>query len=80
MPTWVAALIAVGAIAATYFACVRPMLRGRGHCAMTGNSGQDVELDRQVAELREELRVLRAQDSLASGQMSSSKPTPPADA
>jgi hypothetical protein len=35
------------------------MLRGRGGCA-----GDRVAQDREIAELREELRVLRAQDSL----------------
>jgi hypothetical protein len=78
MATWLAALIAVAAITATYFFCVRPMLRGRGHRATTGNSAQDTEVDRQVAELREELRAIRAQDALDSGRVPSSKPTPPA--
>jgi transposase-like protein len=84
MATWLAALIAVAAITTTYFFCVRPMLRGRGrgrgrgHRATTENSAQDTELDRQVAELREELRALRAQDALDSGRVPSSKPTPPA--
>ncbi|MEU0465437.1 hypothetical protein ABZ215_15660 [Amycolatopsis sp. NPDC006131] len=80
MPTWVAALVALAAITVTYVACVRPMLRGRGHCGMPGESGPNPEVDRQVAELREQLRVLRAQDSLDSGRVSSSKPTPPAEA
>jgi hypothetical protein len=52
---WIAGLIALAAIVATYFSCVRPHLRNRGGCGMTG----DAELDRQVAELREELRLLR---------------------
>lgn len=78
MVTWLAALIAVAAITATYFFCVRPMLRGRGHCATTGDSVPDTEVDRQVADLREELRALRAQDALDSGRVPSSKPTPPA--
>ncbi|MGW5051427.1 hypothetical protein [Actinokineospora sp. NPDC004072] len=80
MSVWIAALIAVAAIAATYFACVRPMLRGRGHCATTGTARQDPEMDLQIAELREELRVLRAQDSLDSGRVTSGKPSPPTDA
>lgn len=78
MSTWLAALIAVAAITVTYFFCIRPHLRGRGHCATTGISAQDTGLDRQVAELREELRVLRAQDALDSGRVPGSKPTPPA--
>jgi len=78
MSTWVAGLIALAAIAVTYFSCVRPHLRGRG-CAMTRGSTHNGELDRQVAALREELRVLRAQDSLDSGQAPRAKPAPPAD-
>ena len=54
-----AALIALVAITTTYFTCVRPMRRG--HRA-AGSSGE-AELDRQIASLREELRVLRAQDT-----------------
>lgn len=79
MATWLAALIAVAAVAATYFFCVRPMLRGREDRATTGNVAQSADLDRQVAELREELRALRAQDALDSGRVASSKPTPPAN-
>jgi hypothetical protein len=78
MSTWVAGLIALAAITVTYFSCVRPHLRGRG-CAMTGSPTHDADLDRQVAGLREELRVLRAQDSLDSGQAPRAKPAPPAD-
>jgi hypothetical protein len=80
MPVWIAGLIALGAITATYFSCVRPHLRNRGDCGMTGSPAQgDAELDRQVAELREELRVLRAQDALDSGRVPTSKPAPPTE-
>lgn len=75
MSVWIAGLIALSAIVATYFSCVRPHLRNRGGCRMTS----DAELDRLVAELREELRVLRAQDALDSGLVPSSKPTPPTE-
>lgn len=78
MSIWIAAFVAVAAIAATYFFCVRPGLRGR--CAMSGDTGHDADTERQVAELREELRVLRAQDSLDSGRVPSSRPAPPTDA
>ncbi|SEP53329.1 hypothetical protein [Amycolatopsis saalfeldensis] len=61
MPTWVVAVIAIAAVTATYFSCVRPMLRGRSHCGAP--AGRD-DLDRQIAELREEVRVLRAQEVL----------------
>ncbi|HJT03412.1 MAG TPA: hypothetical protein VJ757_07270 [Pseudonocardiaceae bacterium] len=78
MSTWLAAFIAVAAITTTYLFCIRPHLRGRGHCATTGSPARNTGLDRQIAELREELRVLRAQDVLDSGQIPRSKPTPPA--
>lgn len=73
--TWIAAFVAVAAIAATYYLCVRPALRGR--CAMTGTTGTDLTTDRQIAELREELRMMRAQDALDDGRVSRSHPTPP---
>jgi hypothetical protein len=63
MSTWLAAAVAAAAISLTYFFCVRPMLRGRG-CAMTDRAGDRSARDREIAELREELRVLRAQDAL----------------
>lgn len=75
MSTWIAAVAAVAAIAATYFFCVRPALRGR--CAMSGTTGADPVTDRQIAELREELRMLRAQDALDDGRVSRSDSTPP---
>ncbi len=75
MSTWIAAFVAVAAIAATYFLCVRPALRGR--CAMSGTTGVDSVTDRQIAELREELRMLRAQDALDDGRVTRSHPTPP---
>jgi hypothetical protein len=46
---------------------------------MSSSATHDANLDRQVAALREELRVLRAQDSLDSGQAPRTKPVPPAD-
>jgi hypothetical protein len=80
MSVWIAGFIALAAITATYFSCVRPHLRNRGGCGTAGGGPRhDAELDRQVAELREELRMLRAQDALDSGRVPSSKPTPPAD-
>lgn len=78
MSTLVAALIAIGAITAVYFFCVRPMRRGG--CGMMGGSQRGVELDRQIAGLREELRLLRAQDSLDWGQVPNKRPGPPTDA
>ncbi|WP_102143052.1 hypothetical protein [Mycobacterium hubeiense] len=64
MNTWLAAAVAAAAISLTYFFCVRPTLRGRGGCAMTERAGERSDRDREIAELREELRVLRAQDAL----------------
>lgn len=82
MPTWIAAAIAVAAITATYFACIRPMRRGRR--AINGTRGQNAgmrhaETDRQLAELREELRMLRAQDALDTGQVINTGQVPPSD-
>jgi hypothetical protein len=53
MSTWVAALVAAAAITLTYVFCVRPMMRGRAAAAPAE--------DPEIAQLREELRVLRAQ-------------------
>jgi hypothetical protein len=66
MSTWVAALVAATAITLTYFFCVRPMMRGRGGCAMPGCAPvrQQGDGDSEVAQLREEIRALRAQDRL----------------
>jgi len=80
MSTWVAALIATAAVTVTYFSCLRPMLRGRGHCAMTDkDAAHRTELDRHVAELREELRVLRAENSLNGGRVSDGTSAPPTE-
>jgi len=82
MSVWIAAAIAFAAITATYFSCVRPHLRNKGGCGMAGGTAacSDAELDHQVAELREELRVLRAQDALDTGRVSTSRLAPPNDA
>jgi hypothetical protein len=77
MSTWIALAVAVAAIAATYLFCVRPGLRGQ--CAASKRSSADAETGRQLAELREELRVLRAQDSLDGGRVPGRHPTPRAD-
>jgi len=55
--TWPAALVAAAAIVLTYLFCVRPMSRGRVRRPESGSEEQT------IAELREELRVLRAQRS-----------------
>jgi hypothetical protein len=76
MPTWLAGLVAVAAITVTYFLCVRPRLRGRG-CTATGGAAHDGEVDRHVAELREELRAMRARDCMERGRVPSRTPTVP---
>lgn len=64
MSVWVAALIALAAVTATYFSCLRPHMRGSG-CGMTGSDAKrQADTARQLADLREDLRVLRAQDAL----------------
>ncbi|SFB62580.1 hypothetical protein SAMN05216266_13115 [Amycolatopsis marina] len=76
MPTWFSAFVAVAAITAVYFFCIRPMRKG--NCAMMPGSKQDTDLDRQIADLQEELRVLRAEDSLESGRLPR-RPAPPTE-
>lgn len=76
MPTWMAALAAVAAIAATYYFCIRPMRRGECGTATGGN--EDEERSREIAALREELRILRAEDALDSDQAAEPGKQPPA--
>lgn len=77
MSTWLAALVAVAAIGATYYFCIRPMRRG-GHCGMgAGECQSDTERDREIAELREELRILRAEDAIEFGPVSDPAKRPP---
>lgn len=63
MSALLAALLAGAGGAVTYVFCIRPMRHSHGH-AVTGESGRDPDLNRQIADLREEIRVLRAQDCL----------------
>jgi K+-transporting ATPase c subunit len=83
MSTWLAAATALAAITATYFFCVRPGMRGRCPASGAGASGgssaanSNAELDRQLEELREEVRMLHAQDMLDTGQVP--HPPPPSD-
>lgn len=77
MSTWAAALVAAAAIGLTYLFCVRPMMRGRGHCGMSARTSRHDEergvTKREIADLREDLRILRAQDRLRR------RPLPPTD-
>jgi hypothetical protein len=63
MPTGLVVVIALATLATTYFSCMRPMADRPGH-AERGGPPQDGDLDRQVAALQEEVRMLRARDSL----------------
>ncbi|MFN2536183.1 MAG: hypothetical protein ABR528_13190 [Pseudonocardiaceae bacterium] len=58
----------------------RRALRRRGHSTVNSDSASPAGLDRQVAELREELHRLRAQDDVANDRVPSKKPAPPTDA
>ncbi|MGH3678262.1 MAG: hypothetical protein ACRDU5_21510 [Mycobacterium sp.] len=77
MSTAFALLVAAAAITVTYLMCVRPMLRGRGHCA--GSDTQPGGLDREIADLQEQVRVLRAQDQIDSGTVPRPEPRPDTD-
>ncbi len=76
MSIWVVGLVAVAALTATYLFRVRSILRSGEHCGMPGATGLDAELGQQVAALREELRVLRAQDALDRPRAPSRRPAP----
>lgn len=71
MSVAVAAVILMAAVVAVYLCCVRPMRKGT--CAMPslhGDGGQDHDeraVAREIAELREEIRILRAQETLDRG-------------
>jgi hypothetical protein len=60
--------VAAAAIGLTYVLCVRPMMRGHSGCTMhrsaAGQLGDRSVREREIAQLREELRVLKAQDVL----------------
>lgn len=77
MSVWIALLIAVAAVSTTYVCCIRPLRRGRctpsssmARRALGSGCGsmQRTETGHQLAELLEDVRILRAQDALGSGQ------------
>jgi hypothetical protein len=76
MSTWVAAVIALASITATYLSCVRPALRGRCAASASGADPEGHELDHQLADLREEVRILRAQHNLSANQSPPGAPGP----
>jgi hypothetical protein len=76
MSTWVAAVIALAAITATYLSCVRPALRGRCAASASVAEPEGRELDRQLTDLREEVRILRSQHNLSADQSPPGAPGP----
>lgn len=67
MPTWMAALVLAVAIGATYVFCIRPMRRGECGAGAAGVA-HDAEHAREIAELRDEIRILRAENDLERDQ------------
>jgi hypothetical protein len=61
MSSWLASVVAVVAIAMTYLICVRPHLPGRRTGVESRSEYQDV--DRQLADLRDDLGPLRDHDA-----------------
>jgi hypothetical protein len=70
--TWLAAVVALVAIAMTYFICVRPHLPGRQSGVESHSENQVV--DRQLADLRDELRALLAYDALEGSRVPGTDP------
>ena len=66
--TWLAAVVALAAITLTYFFCVRPHLPGRR--GGVDSHSEERAVDRQLAELRDELRALQADRGFAGGRAS----------
>lgn len=56
MPTWLAGGVALAAVVVTYFTCIRPMRRGSAKCCADADSDA---VDKQLAQLRQELDALR---------------------
>lgn len=61
MSTWLAAALAAAAVTLTYVCCIRPMRRGS--CRM---GAKPAGVERELAELRAQLRSLREQDGTES--------------
>jgi hypothetical protein len=61
--TWLAAAVALVAIALTYFSCVGPHTPGRA-CVVESRS-ENQAVARQLADLRDELRALQAHHGFA---------------
>jgi hypothetical protein len=74
--TWLAAVVALAAITLTYFTCVRPHLPGR-RGGRVGPHSEDRAVDRQLADLRDELRALQADRGFGGGRVSGIDLPPP---
>ena len=74
MSSWLASVVAVVAIAMTDLICVRRHLPGRRSGIESRSENQAVE--RQLANLRDDLRALRDHDALDGGRMPDSNPPP----
>ncbi|CAM4339950.1 hypothetical protein NONI108955_21695 [Nocardia ninae] len=61
MSIWFAAALVVAAVTLTYFCCIRPMRRGS--CRV---GAKPAGVERELAELRADLRSLREQDGTES--------------
>jgi hypothetical protein len=66
-PTWIAALIALTAVTATYLSCLRPAVRRRAHRATADGAAAKLGIDRQITALSEEVHALRAQGATNRG-------------
>jgi hypothetical protein len=73
--TWLAAAVALVAIAMTYFICVRPHLPGRRGGGV-GSHSENHTVDRRLADLRDELRALQADHGFAGGPAPGTDPPP----
>lgn len=63
MPTAFAAALALAAVIATYFFCVRPAADVRRRAGgVPGSAAARSDLDRELAQLGEEVRVRRTRD------------------
>lgn len=77
MSTVLVAMLAGAAGAVMYVFCIRPMLHSHGHCAAAHEFGRNADLNLQIADLREEIRVLRAQDCLDDVRRGTTRSHPP---
>ncbi|WP_137121301.1 hypothetical protein [Segeticoccus rhizosphaerae] len=68
MSTAIALLIFLASVGAVYFLCVRPMRKAQ--CAMSGTESGNrrhedgSDIGRQIADLREEIRILQVDDGV----------------